>query len=478
MLNSYYTGITYLIVFVLIIMMLIVSKSTLLARLQKHFFLRAYFLFVLTACCEWISVFLDSKSSGIVLLHHLAQASEYSLLPYFYLCFLKAVDLERKNKWLPILAACNVLFAFASVFSGLAFTIAEHTIWLYTVPWLFFGVYAMGKCFKIGKHFQTNNRKAMIALLLLLFTGFIMRQMNHALHLELLCITLASIFLYIYYITILQKSDPLTGLLNRSSYVNKLSDIREKAAVLYFDVDEFKEINDKCGHLYGDTILHAIGQIMKEVYADYGSCYRIGGDEFCVILEEKLANVHALNATFTQLLEQNRKTGQKLPTVSLGYSLFDPEKDAIEDVIYSADKEMYRTKTKLQKALQETNVKLLATVQAFQLAAEEASTLVFIYDLKEQSILVDERTAKAFGVAEKQHGIPYETAKMGIISQDTVAEYIRIHEEMLNGAARATGIVKLIQTDGSQSTQRLSFRAVFDENGVPTGNAVGMYSLV
>lgn len=478
MLNSYYTGIMYLIVFALIIMMLIVSKSALLTKLQKRSFLQAYFLLMLTACCEWVSVFCTGKPSGTMLLYNLVRASEYSLLPYFYLCFLKAIDFERKNKWLSVLAACNVLFAFASIFTGWAFDIDEHNIWFYPALWLFFGVYTMAKCFKIGNRFQTDNKKTMIALFLLLLTGFMVRQINREVHLELLCVTLVSVFLYIYYIAILQKSDSLTGLLNRSSYVNKLSDIRGKAAVLYFDVDEFKEINDKCGHLYGDTILHTIGQLMKEVYAEYGSCYRIGGDEFCVILEDALTNIQALNTKFTQLLEQTRKAGQKLPTVSLGYCLFDPEKDAIEDVIYAADKEMYRTKTKLRKALQETNLKLLATVQAFQLAAEESSTLVFIYDLKEQSILVDERTAKTFGVAEKQQGIPYETAKMGIVSQDTVAEYIRIHEEMLNGAARSTGIVKLIQTDGSQSTQRLSFRAVFDENGVPTGNAVGMYSLV
>lgn len=123
-------------------------------------------------------------------------------------------------------------------------------------------------------------------------------------------------------------------------------------------------------------------------------------------------------------------------------------------------------------------MKLLATVHAFQIAAEESSTLVFIYDLNGQSILVDEQTAKAFNVAEKQEGIPYQTAKMGIVSEDTVAEYIRIHENMLQGAVKSTGIVKLIQADGTQSTQKLSFRAVLDEDGNPTGTAVGIYAAI
>lgn len=180
---------------------------------------------------------------------------------------------------------------------------------------------------------------------------------------ELLSITFIGIFIYIYFVDILQKSDPLTGLLNRGSYINKLSSLASKVAIVYFDVDEFKSVNDKYGHLYGDKVLHNVGQLIKDVYAKYGSCYRIGGDEFCVVLE-------------------------------------------------------------------------------------------------------------------KQDGIPYETAKMGIVSEDTVEEYIRIHEKMLQGAEKANGIVKLIQADGTVSTQKLSFYAVYDEDGKPTGNAVGVYSVV
>lgn len=114
-------------------------------------------------------------------------------------------------------------------------------------------------------------------------------------------------------------------------------------------------------------------------------------------------------------------------------------------------------------------------MKAFQIAAEESGSLVFIYDLAAQTIRVDPKTAKNFGVAEEQPGVPYEMVKRGIIAPDTVEEYIRIHEEILRGAASASGRVRLVQADGKESVQQLSFRAILSEDGQPTGSAVGVY---
>lgn len=483
--NAYYLEITFLINFVLIIMMIIVSQNSLLSKSQKKALVQMYLLLLMVSCFEWFVVFLNGKPRSTMLLHSILKAAEYSIVPYLCIHLLKVIEVKSKSRWLYIVAGANVLLETSSVFTGWTFYIDENNFfqhgklnWIYTAVCLFCSLYVMIKYFKIGGRVQSSNKKMLIAVTILLLSGVFLKQIDGEVRLELLFIVLVGIFMYIYYIDILQKSDPLTGLLNRGSYISKVSDMSDEAVILYFDIDEFKKINDSYGHIYGDEVLFMVGQTIREVYEKYGLCYRIGGDEFCVILEKHIENIEKLNTEFEQKLDRKRKKEIKLPTVSLGYSTFDPKKDNIDDVIYMADKNMYRTKTKLRKALQETNIRLLATVQAFQIAAEESSTLVFIYELKNQSILVDERTAKAFGVKEKQEGIPYEIAKMGIVSEDTVEEYIKLHEEMLNGASKATGIVKLIQADGTQTTQRLSFRAVYDEEGNPTGTAVGAYAVV
>ena len=114
-------------------------------------------------------------------------------------------------------------------------------------------------------------------------------------------------------------------------------------------------------------------------------------------------------------------------------------------------------------------------MRAFQIAAEESGSLVFIYDLKTQTIRVDPRTARAFGVNEVQPGVPYDMVKAGVVTPDTVEESIRIHEAVLQGAREAGGVVRLVQVDGTESVQELKFRAVLNRDGSPTGSAVGVY---
>lgn len=127
------------------------------------------------------------------------------------------------------------------------------------------------------------------------------------------------------------------------------------------------------------------------------------------------------------------------------------------------------------KALKESNEKLYNSIQAFQIAAEESGSLVFTYNTNEQKILVDEKTARAFHVNPIQTGVPYEIVKQGIVAEESVKEYIRIHEAMIHGEKEAGGIVKLIPADGQEIIYDLKFRMIMSEDGEASGTAVGVY---
>jgi diguanylate cyclase (GGDEF)-like protein len=90
---------------------------------------------------------------------------------------------------------------------------------------------------------------------------------------------------------IISQVDPLTGLLNRRPIITLLS--RELAAaqsrsepvsLVYIDLDGFKDINDLNGHHRGDEVLRTIGEILKSVTRESDTCFRIGGDEFCILM--------------------------------------------------------------------------------------------------------------------------------------------------------------------------------------------------
>ena len=120
--------------------------------------------------------------------------------------------------------------------------------------------------------------------------------------------------------------------------------IRSRAIIIYFDVDNFKSVNDVKGHLYGDKCLNAVGHTLKSVYSRYGRCYRVGGDEFCVIMTRQLNSVEELNRRFSKHIDNERALDADLPNVSYGFAAFYPKAMDMADAITNADKMMYSIK--------------------------------------------------------------------------------------------------------------------------------------
>lgn len=88
------------------------------------------------------------------------------------------------------------------------------------------------------------------------------------------------------------RHDPLTGLYNRNEFEVRLNRLyhstrnrRRAHALLYIDLDQFKVVNDTCGHLAGDALLKQLGSILKNEVRAEDTLARLGGDEFGVLLE-------------------------------------------------------------------------------------------------------------------------------------------------------------------------------------------------
>lgn len=91
----------------------------------------------------------------------------------------------------------------------------------------------------------------------------------------------------------LSQRDPLTGLLNRSGFDSRLRDALQHAqatqsylAVMYLDIDRFKQVNDKLGHLMGDLLLQGFSGRLSKILRATDTVVRLGGDEFAILLEE------------------------------------------------------------------------------------------------------------------------------------------------------------------------------------------------
>lgn len=149
--------------------------------------------------------------------------------------------------------------------------------------------------------------------------------------------------------------DALTGFYNRAAYAEDISAEtfdKENVIVLAIDLNNLKKCNDTLGHAKGDLYIKESAKIIEDCFGEVGKCYRLGGDEFTVLLskipeEEVLERKKRLD----EAVEQYNRTSEDLKMgIAIGYAWFEPSDFHFEDVEKRADQMMYQCKMEMKKA--------------------------------------------------------------------------------------------------------------------------------
>lgn len=149
--------------------------------------------------------------------------------------------------------------------------------------------------------------------------------------------------------------DPLTGLGNRKAFDEQLGQALLRAgsggselALLYLDLDRFKEVNDRFGHDVGDALLRTVAERVRSTLRQPDKAYRLGGDEFAVLLEDSQENnpqrlAERLLAALVQPIALN---GERIDfvTPSIGIALYPRHAGYAEGLVRAADSAMYEAK--------------------------------------------------------------------------------------------------------------------------------------
>jgi diguanylate cyclase (GGDEF)-like protein len=159
-------------------------------------------------------------------------------------------------------------------------------------------------------------------------------------------------------------TDGLTGLPNARSLFLQLDGelARSKRSgqplvLLVLDLDGFKSINDRFGHLAGNKVLKMISAGLRSCCREYDCVARMGGDEFVIILAG--ANRDSIANKAKQLREVTRQVGlsccqQDILSVSVGEACFPEDGTDAEQLLAVADKRMYQAKQSRVRTLEES----------------------------------------------------------------------------------------------------------------------------
>ena len=155
-------------------------------------------------------------------------------------------------------------------------------------------------------------------------------------------------------------TDFLTALPNARSLflhldaeVSRAGRSSEPLAVLVADLDGFKQINDRFGHLEGNKVLRAVAAGLKSACREYDYVARMGGDEFVVLLPGVRQADAEVKAQQLQTVVANvchNLFGERLLTVSTGVALYPADGSDAEQLLAEADRRMYKQKRERSEA--------------------------------------------------------------------------------------------------------------------------------
>ncbi|MBN1241004.1 MAG: GGDEF domain-containing protein [Gammaproteobacteria bacterium] len=151
----------------------------------------------------------------------------------------------------------------------------------------------------------------------------------------------------------LARTDYVTDLLNARAFhelakieISRARRYHRPLTVAYFDLDDFKSVNDRYGHTRGDAVLRTVGATLRASLRQSDTVARIGGDEFVLLLPEAgYEQAREVLAKLQSALTDAMASIGNGTTVSIGAAVFDVPPADVDALILAADAMMYRAKT-------------------------------------------------------------------------------------------------------------------------------------
>lgn len=352
---QYYSAVTLLACLGAAILTVQVASNNVLSGHSKRDIILSAVMIIMATVCEYLGVRLDGADASLRGIHCAIKFLELSLAPAIPVMFGLGVWPMEKRGVLIVGLVAHMLLEFASMFWGITYYINAQNVYVHCkFYWLYYLAYSLGVLFMVGRvaqftrMYQNQTRTSLICIMFYVLVGVTWQAFDVSMRVVWMSVCIGVILFYNYYCNLLQQIDPLTRLLNRRSFEAHMRK-HPKGVLLIADVDEFKRVNDRFGHLYGDRCLTEVGAALKEVYGKYGLCFRIGGDEFAVMLRHIPGSVETLNTALDERLKAQRRADPQMPGVSVGYARIDSEHMSLDEAMDWADQMMYGRKERAKR---------------------------------------------------------------------------------------------------------------------------------
>ena len=393
--NYYYSSIVILSIFIMTIFITAVYSNSKLRKSKKHKgLILSFILVIIGMSCEWLCIRLEKSTFTSVLelikfifvpiiplivsktifedgeLEAVYESNTCNHIIYIVVqIFIKLKNYflsskENQAKYIKILWILVRFYVICGGFllgfglinqSNISHFYTKMMYDIYVSTFVITTLYMFANAFQYSKKFDNIGSKLkLLEIMAFTFLGGTIQIIYYEIKTCWITTAVTSLFIYIYYNDFYGCIDGLTGLLNQNSfneYITNHDNENKKCIIIIMDINDFKIINDTYGHHFGDRVLKTVAIIIKYSYTDFGKCYRMGGDEFAVIIniDKKDVDIDSINRKFIDNLEEARAQKNELPHISYGVTIYKPENKktfSLKDAKNEADKRMYNEKQK------------------------------------------------------------------------------------------------------------------------------------
>ena len=155
----------------------------------------------------------------------------------------------------------------------------------------------------------------------------------------------------------LSREDRLTGLGNRRGFDDYFAELQagaesyKNAMLIFLDVNGLKIVNDRYGHRAGDELIVGAARCLTQAYSNLGACYRIGGDEFAVIILNPTLTVEQCAARLDEAISAHNQNNHWKLSIAWGVSYLRDSAGKLKrtsDWMFEADQAMYAMKSEMK----------------------------------------------------------------------------------------------------------------------------------
>lgn len=368
-------------IMLMVMLLFCIGKNIRYYDTAERFFFGMIWATIAQCAMEMASFLVDGQHfPGARILNYLLNAGTFSLnivFVYLWTVYIRikineGSGTEHRSYWHMLPAGCVLLMVAANFFRPVVFSISADNIYSRTpftmVPFLvsfYYLAYAEWMIYRSRSNTKRYLFLPSVIFLLPLLTGSILQMCLYGLSLTWPCLSISVVTIYINVQSMYTSVDSLSGVYTRQFLdgflQHEVREPNEKLSGMMIDLDRFKEINDTCGHLAGDSAIREFGKLLRISAKSHDIVARYGGDEFIVIRKgEDLEGLHALSDELNQRMEELNQAG-KHPyrlSASVGFSVYVPGQGSTDDFLKRMDLAMYHCKKKKSRGLPDRRGKI------------------------------------------------------------------------------------------------------------------------